>query len=308
MTAMLPTIATVIVHYGDPAPTGKCLRAVLACDGLDGPVTVVSNGPPPIAGALLQTIEESAPSGRIRLLQMPNNRGYAAAANWGMAVELEANGADMIWLLNNDTTPEPGAFAALRQCARASGGKTIIGSTLVDMESTNHVQTAGGGRYQAWSSRLSLNGAGGNRSNLPAIPDTPIDYVHGASILIPTDALRDCGMLNERYFLYYEELDFCHRALAHGYRLSWCREAVVRHKGGSAVRSAGPDSFREYYENRSTILFTRLHHPLLLPLVLGVRIVAKTVLYVRRNRLPLFGTLFKAVTDGLTGRLRRPAQ
>lgn len=116
-----------------------------------------------------------------------------------------------------------------------------------------------------------------------------IDYIYGASLFIRTEVFEKCGLLNEEFFLFYEEMDFCRRARAKGYRLFWCQESIVQHRVSQSVGSPECDDKEKkikanYHENLSTLLYTKLHHKNILFLVMVFRFFGKlTKIAVRRE-------------------------
>ena len=132
----------------------------------------------------------------------------------------------------------------------------------------------------------------------------------GASLFVRPEVFHRCGLLNDDYFLFYEEIDLCTLATKEGFALYWCRESVLLHKGSNSVGK--PDSgnrkkiaFANYHENLSTLLFTRGFYFWLLPLTLLFRFFGKLVVIGTRGDWYLARPLCAAYVDFFSGKNRR---
>ena len=135
-----------------------------------------------------------------------------------------------------------------------------------------------------------------------------MDYIAGASLLVSRALLRDVGLLSERYFLFYEEIDLAVRAKGR-YSLAYAHESIVYHKEGRAT-GARSDPVRksalaDLYGCRSRLLFTRAYFPVALPTVyLGL--LAVVVNRLRRRQpdraLSILRIMFSRKTDALEPR------
>lgn len=241
----------------------------------------------------------------LALVRNGRNLGFAAGCNSGLRLGL-AMGADFLWLLNNDASPEAEALAALLEHA---DGRVVLGSTVVHARDPRRVQAAGGCFYNPLTTVLTPHlGERPLDEALNAEGEPGLDYVYGASMFLPRALLERVGLLNEEHFLYYEELDLCRRARRAGFVPRWCRGSVVRHAGGSSVDRAGL-ALACYHENLSTLVYTRNHHPGLLPLAAAFRLAGKAAALASRGQWGLFGPLARAYADFFIGRRdrRRPA-
>src|SRR3546814_1772882 len=108
----------------------------------------------------------------------------------------------------------------------------ICGSTLVYYATPERVQALGGGRYAPWFGRFRLDGFE-QRFVLGRPAAAGLDFVHGASMFVSRAFVETVGLLDERYFLYFEELDWTARA-GRRFRLGHAPDSVVSHKEGAA--------------------------------------------------------------------------
>ncbi|MCV6637581.1 glycosyltransferase family 2 protein [Candidatus Albibeggiatoa sp. nov. NOAA] len=237
------------------------------------------------------------------LIQTGENLGFAGGMNVGIRYVLQQETYDYIWLLNNDTQVAANALDKLYQCAQQE--KTgLIGSTILETDQPEIVQCAGGCRYYPWVTVFKNVYAGQTLQQLPSLPTPKLDYIYGASLFFPVSVIKQVGLLNEEYFLFYEELDYCQRLKQAGYRIAWCRDSFVYHQGSASIGQVKQNiraklQKANYYENLSTLKYTANFYPLRLPIVMLLRFSLKALVLLLRRDFDLLPALFKAYKDFL---------
>ena len=245
---------------------------------------------------------------RVVLYEAGENVGYAGGVNVLLAILRADPGWSAIWLLNPDTHPRPEALTSLLRYQRG-GSYGIVGARLV-LADTHRVQQYGG-RWR-WLLAHGFNIGFGAPSD--ARPDTPrieseLDYVSGACMLVARAFVEAVGEMDERYFLYSEEVDWCLRKGT--YRLGYDHEAVVYHDQGittgSNMAMRNRSLFSIYLMERSGILLTWKFRPLLVPAAaLGSAIY--TLKYLKAGGVKPFRSALSGCIAGLfceTGRPKR---
>jgi GT2 family glycosyltransferase len=206
------------------------------------------------------------------LIRTTANLGFAGGNNIGIRYALSAGDADYVWLLNPDTVVRPEALCAMVARMKAVPGAGICGSTLLDYGDPLRIQSLGGARYLKWA------GVGvplGARQKWPMDVaaesiEKELSYVAGASMLVSKEFLEAVGLMEEGYFLYFEEIDWAQRA-AGRFKLAYAPDAIVYHKEGGAIGSSrsgrhrSPQSF--FWLTRSRLRFTARYHPEAVPSV-----------------------------------------
>lgn len=217
---------------------------------------------------------EAAGGPTLALIQAGANAGYAAGNNVGMRLAL-AQGCDFVWILNNDTVVEPDALTWLLARVRAEPRIGLCGSTLVYHARPDIVQALAGSRFKRWRGWGVEIGAGSSLAERPeahAIEDQ-LSYINGASTLVTRAFIETVGLMEESYFLYWEEIDWAYRARGR-FKLGYAPNSVVHHKVGASIgtRHAGPQSaLAEFYMIRGAILFCCRYSWVSLPaMLLGV--------------------------------------
>jgi GT2 family glycosyltransferase len=246
------------------------------------------------------------------LIRNHENRGYGGGNNPALRIALNQLECEYVWVLNNDCVVDEKALTALISCATAHQGAGVVGATLIDYADRARVQCAGGCRYNPLTTIFSPLLGGVSLSQSLTTPHDPgRDYISGASLFFRATALRHVGLFDERFFLYYEELDMARRLRAAGYSDWWCRSAWIYHKGGMSTgafsgKNNGGSWLSNYHENLSTLLFTRKYHRRLFALAALLRFMGKSATYLIHRRFHLFSALVRAYWDAITGSRFQP--
>ncbi len=215
----------------------------------------------------------NAPAARQPLVLIDNaaNLGFAAGNNVGIRYALQQQDMARVWLLNNDTLVEPTALKHMIERLAGEPAPAICGSRLMFTDDPTVVQAIGGNCYNPWTGNASesLGRYLPESSFLDAGAfEAQLDYLCGASMLLPRAFLEQVGLMCEDYFLYYEEVDWMTRNNGR-FRQLVAADAVVYHKEGSSIGSASLDSrpspLSEYYMFRNKLRFTLRYHPLRFP-------------------------------------------
>ena len=219
------------------------------------------------------------------LVRTGGNLGFAGGNNVGLRYARARGGFDYVWLLNNDTVIHPAALAELVRVAEPDPRVGMVGSTLRYYDEPDRVQALAGGRVTRWNGTTHHYD---ERFGGHAAARAP-DYITGASLLVRAALLETVGGMDERYFLYSEEVDWCLRSRERGWRLAHAPESLVWHKAGQSVGYRTP--LHDYHTTRGMLLIVRRFYPALLPLAIGYSLYRCLAPKVVR----LQGTRFRAV-------------
>jgi len=194
----------------------------------------------------------------VRVVEMGRNAGFSAANNAG----IRATTGDLILLLNSDTLVPPGAIDSLVAALEHAPGTGIVGPRLVD---------ADGRPELSFGAMISPLNEWRQKRRTPdwiareTLREHVVDWVSGACLLVRrTDAVR-AGLLDERFFLYTEDVDFCHAIRRLGRTVVFTPAATITHLRGRS-RASMPEASRQAYR-RSHIAFYEKHHPLWAPVL-----------------------------------------
>ncbi len=322
-----PQVSSIILSFGQHEATIACLESLVGLSSPLGTIIVCDNNSPwPTRQAILawgkkqfgvENVEvldhgfTNQPARQVKFVFIQNeaNVGFARGNNPGISYAL-ACGSDFIWLLNNDTTLHPSALEHLLSCA-GTDQAGITGSTVVFDNDKTTIQCAGGCSYSPATTifKPAMNEAAleeaKNLNNQPRI-----DYIYGASLFIHKKVFKECGLLNEDFFLFNEEIDLCTRAKRAGFSINWCRDSIVYHKVSQTVGRADSGniskiSFANYHENLSTLIFSKKFYPYLLPFIMAFRFFGKIAILAIRGDHYLVKPLLDAYRDFFWGRNQR---
>lgn len=186
------------------------------------------------------------------------NNGFAAANNIALRYSQEQD-FDFFWLLNNDTIIEPDSLSHLLKCAHKNNQVGIWGSKLLLYQNPTVLQGVGG-RYNKWFGKVSEIGYLQKDLSQWDSKDFTMDYVIGAAMFIKKRFLLDVGLMEDDYFLYYEELDWSIRGKKKNWDIGYCSKSRVYHKMGSSInkkQTKGPSILADYYSVRNRVLITK---------------------------------------------------
>jgi GT2 family glycosyltransferase len=271
MQGALPVVGIVVVSYKSAALTVDCLASV-AAERAAAPsnirCVVIDNasGDEPVVAA---AIAANGWGDWARVVVAPRNGGFAYGNNLGLK-ELERDGrVDFVHLLNPDTVLRPGAIAALTGFLQAHPRAGIAGGVF---ENGDGSEWAIAFRFPSALGELEQGVKVGLVSRLLAkacVPMTmganpaPADWLSGASMMIRREVFDRIGGLDETFFLYFEETEFCHRAKRAGFEVWYVPASRVVHIAGQSTkvteRNVGPRRLPSYWFDSRRLYFTLTH-------------------------------------------------
>jgi N-acetylglucosaminyl-diphospho-decaprenol L-rhamnosyltransferase len=255
-------LSVVIVSWNVRQLLAACLDSLaadLARSQLAGEVIVVDNGS---RDGTVELVRARYPW--VQLIALAENRGFAAANNIGIA----RSRGQAILLLNPDTELRPGALAWLWRALWAAPHVGLVGARLLNTDGS--LQSTGY-RFPGYVQNLldffplhprligsRLNGRFGPGDGLSPFA---IDHPLGACMLVRRTVVEQVGGLDEGYWYYSEEIDWCRRIRAAGWTILTAPAALVVHHAGGSTRQVARESFLQLHRSRARY-FGRWHGPL----------------------------------------------
>jgi GT2 family glycosyltransferase len=251
-------LTIIIVSYNARADLRQCLASLQAHPpAIPHTVVVVDNASSDGSPAM---VREEWPA--VRLIESPENLGFARANNLG----IRQSGGDLILLLNGDTLVPADALDRLIAALRDDPDAAAAGPRLVDA----------GGRAELSFGRMIgplnelrqklLGRLHARRAPVvAAMVDRQlaarryVDWVSGACLLVWRRDAEAVGLLDERFFMYTEDVDFCAALRARGRRILFTPDAEIVHLRGRSRQSAPGETNQGY--RRSQLAFYAKHHP-----------------------------------------------
>ena len=241
-----PKVFIVILNWNGISDTLECLRSLVQLTYPRWQVVVVDNGS---HGDEAAVIEANFPA--ITVIRNRENLGYAGGNNVGMRHAVE-HSADYIWLLNNDTVVAPDSLSELIAAGRKHTDVALLSPVIYHYENPQEIQFAGSTLEPDREEQTTLRSVEEARVAVRARPMT----LWGTALLLKRDVIDAVGYLNEQYFAYHEDLDYCLRALAVGLGIWVEPAAAVFHKTGRTLGSED-SPLKEYLLVRNWYLFWR---------------------------------------------------
>ena len=262
----------VIVNYRTADLVIDCLRSLAPQVGdLGGGRVVIADNASGdgSAGKIAAAIEAAGWTSWAAVLPLPKNGGFAYGNNAGIRTALGvASPPDHVLLLNPDTVVRPGALRALVAFMAAHPEAGIAGSLIENpsgsVDRSAHRIPSPLGELEGTARLGVLSRLLQRYSVSPPLRNEAhaCDWVSGASMLIRRPVLEQVGLLDEGYFLYFEEVDFCCRARNAGWQVWYVPESRVLHLEGAATGIRAVAKRRPAYWYDSRRRFFVKHHGL----------------------------------------------
>jgi len=285
-------VSIITVNFNQPKVTEELLATIPALKGLE--IIVVDNGSEPDVSPQLQ-----AKYPLVKFIRSEKNMGFAGGNNLG----IKQAGGDYLFLVNNDTEFTPGLVDKLVEVLDAHPEVGMISPKIKYFYNQGMIQYAGYTPLNYYTGRNSCVGLreidNGQYDHITA----PTAYCHGAAMMVRKTAIEKAGMMNENFFLYYEELDWGEHIKRAGYQAWVCTDALIYHKESVSV---GKNSrLKEYFMNRNRILFIRRNAPyfkkIIFYLYFVLMVVPRNMIsYMRAKNFNYIPTLVRAVWWNLT--------
>ena len=270
-TAPAIPVAAVVLNYQTPEQTWLAVRSLQTSSAPPSATFIVDNG----SGDGSAEALGSRLTG-VTLIRSARNVGFSAGCNIGIAAALEA-GAEAVLLVNSDVVLAPDALAQLTTALRERD-VGIAAPILFSREEPDCIASAGIA-YSPGSGRMRHLAAGQRPGALPPGRIRDADAVSGCVMLIRREVFERAGLLDPEYFFSFEDIDFCLRARAAGFRVVCATDAAAYHEGGRSIGRRSPR--RVYYASRNHLrLASRTSGTLPRRIARGGTIVALNAAYV----------------------------
>jgi GT2 family glycosyltransferase len=290
----MPSLAIVILNYNRADLLADCLDSIYAAPTRCAPtVWVVDNNSSDDSVAMVQARFPQA-----HLIASPVNGGFAHGNNLALrAILADPAPPAYIMLLNNDTVVPAGALDGLVDYLESHPAVGCVGPQLLlpdgslDLACRRSFPTPEVAFYRMTGlARLfprSPRFARYNMTYLDPAVETEVDAVVGACMLLRRSVVAEVGLLDEQFFMYGEDLDWCYRIKQYGWKIVYYPAVVVHHyKRAASTRRALP-SIRAFYD--AMRIFHRKHYAAttLAPLnfLIEAGITVKELLALGRNLL-----------------------
>ena len=239
--AASPSVHVIVLNWRTPEMSLQAAEAALReMQGIDGGLTIVDNDSGDGSFERMQAGVQARgwPSDRVAVVQSGWNGGFGAGNNHGIRQGLpDGRRADLVYLLNSDAIPQPGAIRALVDYL---GAHPRVGIACSRLRGTDDMPHSTAFRFPSALGEFESMSRTGPISRLlsrkvVSLPQPQVsgrvDWSAGASMMIRMEVLDRIGLFDEGFFLYYEETDLCRRAARAGWQTHYVVESLVLHIG-----------------------------------------------------------------------------
>jgi GT2 family glycosyltransferase len=252
-TGRAPRVAVVVLNWNGRDDTLGCLESLRAVDYPNWEVLVVDNGS---IDDSVDAVRKGYPEALV--IEARSNLGFAGGNNLGLDAAL-GRGAEFVLLLNNDTTVAPDVLRELVRAAREYPEAAVLSAKIYFLNDPQRIWYAGTRWDQSGAAFEHVGqGAVDNGTDFERIQDT--EYACGCAMFLRASTVRAIGPLDERFFLLFEETDWCFRARKAGFRCLLAPGARVWHRVSASLGGKGVPLY-EYFYVRNRLLWAEMHVP-----------------------------------------------
>lgn len=243
-----PYVITIILNTNRRQDTLECLASIKSSNYPNNKTLILDNAS---RDGSVDAIRAQHPE--VGIIELKSNRGYAGNNNVGIQAALNEN-ADWVFVLNEDTVLSADCMTRLVEAGASDPRTAAVGPMVYHHNEPRIIQSAGGMLDRAWNS-LHL---GQNQPDTGQFGECrPVDWISGCGIMVRKSAIEMVGPLDERFFYYYEETEWCLRMRNHGWRILHVPQAKLWHKG--VQRDYRPNPSVTYYSARNRLLMMSKH-------------------------------------------------
>lgn len=243
-----PSVAIVLVNYNGFEFTKECIESLFAIDYLNYQIVLINNGSTDQSGSLLNSYFNN----RIVYIDKFENKGVTAGNNGGIEYALN-NQFDYVLLLNNDTLVSPNFLTCMVETSCNNSNSMVVPKIRLYYDQTR-LDFWNGTGFNWWSSTVKgfryfpFDGPEYNTSYEIKLTST-------CCLLVPTKIFRTIGVMDEKYFMYFDDADFTIRATRSGFKIIYEPSSIILHKGGMSSKVNKASYFQFYLMKRNIFLF-----------------------------------------------------
>jgi GT2 family glycosyltransferase len=241
-----PTVSIIVLNYNSRDDTLACLRSLEHLTYLYTEIIVVDNGS---TDGTVDAVREQFPN--ITLIPTGANLGFTGGNNVAIRYALD-KGSDYIMLLNNDTIVAPDMIDMLLRAMDQDPALGVVGPLIYYFDQPEVVWSAGGSID--WQRGIThMTGIGEEDKGQFGQEPRYVDFVTGCALLARRAVWEQVGLLDDHFFMYYEETEWCVRVNRAGFKIAQVPTAMMWHKISLEARASSPSTY--YYMTRNRLLF-----------------------------------------------------
>jgi hypothetical protein len=237
-----PKVCAVVLNYGRAQDTIECVRSLQDAGYPNLEIVVVDNAS--LDGSA-DVIRQELPS--LPLLAEPVNTGYAGGNNVGIQWALH-HGTDFVLVTNNDVVFEKGFLEPMVDILQVHQEVGVVTCKVFYQSARDQIFSGAGSFSRLYCS--GLNHGGISKPSPRCEEECEIDYVCGVLLLVRREVFERVGLFDDRYFMYFEDVEFSRRVLTK-YRMMYTPRGVAYHKSGGGKGRSSYTELYLYYHTRN---------------------------------------------------------
>lgn len=299
MTGSLPKVSILMLTWKSYEMTRDCLLSLRRLDYPHFEIVLVDNGS---GDGSPERLASEFPE--VRVLRNATNLGFPAGNNVAIRDALERN-PDYLLLLNNDTLVAPDFLSKMVAVAESDEKIGLVNPKILYFEPSDRIWFAGG-FYKPGQSFGVVRGV--NRKDVGKFNETTeISFVTGCAFLIKVEVVQRIGLLDEIFFLGFEDMDWSVRAIQAGYKAYYVGSSVIWHKASYDTKKNLGKPVKDFYSTRNSLLFARKHVPAkywpLFLFSLGRYVIFRSAGYLLRAEPKRISALYRGLWDGYSTKM-----
>ena len=296
-----PKIAIIIINWNTYQLTFNCLKSLEACTYKNKIIFFVDNGSKDGSG---DKIALEFPD--INYIQNEINEGFTGANNIALKVILKQN-FDYVLLLNNDTEVKPNFLTHLEASMNFDENLAATQPLILDFPNKNTIWNAGGSFNSFFG--LSKTRSKGMIYKPKLKIDTSTEWISGCCILVKIAVIHEVGLLDNRFFAYFEDVDWSIRMTNLGYKLGVVPKSIIyHHSSGSSKKNNTSNEgnlspYAHYLNVRNHIYLIKKHtfffNSIGSLIYQILKITSYSIYFILRFRFGKFKMVWRGVSDGI---------
>lgn len=239
-----PRVCAIVLNYCRAGDTIECVRSLQHAGYPNMEIVIVDNASP---DGSADAIRQELPS--IPLLAEPVNTGYAGGNNVGIQWALD-RGTDYVLVTNNDVIFEKGFLEPMVEILQVHQDVGVV-TCKVFYQSAREQVFSGAGSFSKFFC-TGLDHGGVTKPSRRCEEECEINYVCGVLLLVRREVFDRVGLFDDRYFMYFEDVEFSRRVLTH-YRMMYTPRGIAYHKGGGGKGWKSYTELYLYYHTRNRL-------------------------------------------------------
>lgn len=252
-----PRVFIIIINYNGFEDTYECINSLNNIKYVNYKIIIVDNNSNNESYEKLKKLTKKF--NNCILLRSENNNGFASACNIGINYAIK-NNCDYVLLLNNDTIVDKDFLKILVNKCLEYDNKIIATCKIVNYYKRDIVWYGGG-----YFSKLKGNvyHFKGNINDKKFNIDRFVTFASGCCLLIPLEIIKKIGLLDESYFLYYEDADYSCKVIKNNYDILYCSKSIIYHKISHTTGKIEGLNQYYYYRNRCIFISKNISNPII---------------------------------------------